>query len=86
MAQINIRAKKGGILMTSIVVLFIVVAVAAAAIVIVGVSVSSWAAVERARHESNGAISYEVASELRAELAEIKENLAEINKMLREVQ
>jgi len=56
------------------------------AVIIVAVCVSSWARVQSARHSSTGPISQELANELKAELVEIKENLASINKMLREVQ
>jgi len=72
--------------MSAVLVLLVVGILAVAAIVIVSISVSSWAAVERAKHESSGPISEELASELKAELVEIKENLASINQMLREVQ
>ena len=72
--------------MSLIVTLLIVAAVSIAAIIIVTVSVLAWAETQKARHSSRGPISEELANELRAELAEIKENLAAINKMLREVQ
>ena len=72
--------------MSTVLVLLVVGILAVAAIVIVSISVSSWATVERAKHESSGPISEELANELKAELVEIKENLASINKMLREVQ
>ena len=72
--------------MTTVAVVLIVAALAIAAIIIVTVSVAGWSEAERARHASNAAISHETAQEIKAELAEIKENLAAINKMLREVQ
>jgi len=72
--------------MSAIIVLIIVGIVAFAGIIIAIAGISNWAAVEKARHASNGVIPEEVVEELRAELAEIKENLASINKMLREVQ
>jgi len=72
--------------MATVVFLLIVIAVAITAVIIVCVSVLSWESVQRARHNAKGAISAELANELRAELAEIKENLASINQMLREVQ
>jgi len=72
--------------MSAIIVLIIVGIVAFAGIVIVSIAVSSWAATQKARHASRGPISEKLANELKAELAEIKENLASINKMLQEVQ
>ncbi|MCL2285018.1 MAG: hypothetical protein FWC32_01480 [Firmicutes bacterium] len=72
--------------MSLLVTLLIVAAVLIAAIIIVCVSVMAWADTQQAKHRSRGPISEELANELKAELAEIKENLAAINKMLREVQ
>lgn len=71
---------------TAAIVLIIVGGLVFAAIVIVFITMISWSSVVRARSASRGPISEELANELKAELAEIKENLASINKMLREVQ
>ena len=72
--------------MGSVIAIIIVSIVAFAGVVIATTGIKSWAATEKARHESNGAISEDLAEELKAELVEIKENLASINKLLREVQ
>jgi len=72
--------------MNLFIVLLVIGIIVFGAVIIVGISVSSWARVMSARHSSTGPISQELASELKAELVEIKENLASINKMLREVQ
>jgi len=72
--------------MSTVAILIIVGILAFVAIAIATAGISNWAAVEKARHASRGPISEDLANELRAELAEIKENLASINKMLREVQ
>jgi len=67
-------------------ILLIVGVLAFMVVAVVTISVNSWVSVQRAKHKAKGSVSEEILYEIRAEIAEVKENLVAINHMLREVQ